>query len=98
MKRKATFGDLKSKDLLSKTEEKTNLESKVDAIQKQVETSNINQETRQVGRPKKPLKEKEDKPITLKFTQKQYDKIVEDAGGVPLASFLKKKLTDNNLI
>lgn len=92
---------MKSKDLLNKTEEKTNVEKKVDSIIEKIDKTKVGQgieRPQQVGRPPKALSEKESKPITLKFTESQYDKICRSAGDVPLATFLKRQLIDNGHI
>ena len=47
---------------------------------------------RRVGRRKKPAKEKENKTISLRFTEAEYRAIEEKAGLVPLATFLKHEL------
>ena len=47
-----------------------------------------------LGRRPKPEAEKASKPITLKFTQAEFDKISKKAGLVSKATLLKKLLLD----
>lgn len=92
---------VKNKALLDKTEEKSNVEKKVDSIIEHIDQSQKNSKSDkplQVGRPPKAKAEKESRPITLKFTESQYKSIVDAAGDVPLATYLKKQLSRNELI
>lgn len=86
---------VKDKGLLVKTEKNISVERKVDSIIERIDKPN---KSHQVGRPRKALEEKESKPITLKFTESQYQKIVNDAGDIPLATFLKRQLLNTGLI
>jgi len=47
-----------------------------------------------LGRRPKPAAEKASKPITLKFTQAEFDKISEKAGLINKATLLKRLLLD----
>jgi hypothetical protein len=47
-----------------------------------------------LGRKPKPESEKANKPITLKFTQAEFDKISKKAGMINKATLLKKLLLD----
>jgi len=90
---------VKNKNLLNETEKKTSVEKKVDSIIEQIGQSEQGADKpMQVGRPPKSKSEKESKPITLKFTESQYQKIANAAGDVPLATYLKRRLLDNGLI
>lgn len=89
---------VKDKGLLKQTEKNTNIEKKVDSIIKQIGQGDNLSTSPIAGRPPKPSSEKESKPITLKFTESQYTQIVHAANGVPLATYLKKLLTENKLI
>lgn len=90
---------VQNKNLLNETERKTSVEKKVDSIIEHIDKSErVGNRPLQVGRPPKSKSEKESKPITLKFTESQHQKIVNAAGDVPLATYLKRQLLDNGLI
>lgn len=90
---------VQNKNLLEQTNEKSNVEKKVDSIIQQMDrVEKVEDRSQQVGRPPKPKAEKESKPITLKFTETQYKRIASLAGDVPLATYLKRQLLDNELI
>lgn len=52
----------------------------------------------QIGRPKKKVEEKRDQKVTLSFTKAERDRIEEQAGLVPAATFLFNKLRDTGVL
>lgn len=89
---------VQNKNLLDKTEETASVEKKIDAIVEQMNHNQTENKQPQVGRPPKQRSEKASKPITLKFTESEFQKITDMAGDVPLATYLKKQLQGSGLL
>jgi len=101
VKKKMDLSNFKVKDkgLLDKTEKATAVEKKLDeldqAVKKQEKAKPVGQS--RAGRPPLDDSQKKTKPITVKFTQDQFDRITEKAGDVPLAIYLLRRLEQSDL-
>ena len=103
VKKKIDLSEFKVKDkgLLDQTEKATAVEKKLDQVISQQEQQKTKLKPAagqsRAGRPPMDDSEKKTKPITVKFTQSQFDTITEKAGDVPLAIYLLRRLEQSDL-
>lgn len=85
---------VQDKGLLEQTERATSVEKKLDEVIKQ---NKANKPAGRAGRPPMSENQKKTKPITIKFTQSQFEMISSKAGDVPLAIYLLRRLEQTDL-